>query len=174
MKKLICTLSLLIVLFLVGCGVNPPAIENPKINSIEVVKNNESIEELNLTVGEQVKLAVVANDGLTAGVTWTSSDASVATVDANGNLSAVSKGTVVLSVFLTDRPFVSDSVVVKVSNKVEQTGVGSGLSNDDPIFLGNEGEDEPIEVYFIEMQHIFPVQKHLRVGTFVAEEHTRF
>lgn len=47
---------------------------------------------------------------------------------------------------------------------VEQTGVGSGTSADDPIFKGNEGKDEPLEIYFIEMTQVYEDSIFLKKG----------
>lgn len=164
MKKLICALNILFALIFVSCTENNPTIDNSNIKTIEIVKDNNKTEEVSTLVGDDLQLTFVVNDNLEANVVWESSDNKIATVDNNGKVKAVSKGTVVITVSLADRPYINDSIVVKCSNKVEQTGVGSGLSKDDPIFLGNEGEEEPIEVYFIEMQHIYADSIFIKKG----------
>ena len=80
---------------------------------------------------------------------WESSNPSIVNVNTNGELDVKASGMVVINVKIKDYPFISDSIIVEASTKVEQTGIGSGMSEDDPIYLGNEGEDEPLEIYFI-------------------------
>ena len=144
MKKIIYALNILVLFILVGCGINNPAIDNSSIKAINIISNSQSIEELNILVGEEIQLAVTVEGEGNPSLVWESSNTKIATVDQNGKVAAVTKGTVVITVALSDRPFVNDSVIIKTSNKVEQTGVGSGLTPNDPIFLGNEGEDEPL------------------------------
>ena len=164
MKKIIYALNLLVLFILVGCGIDNPSIDNSSIKSINITNNNQVIEELNVLVGDQIQLTVQVEGEGTPSLVWESSDQKVATVDTNGKVVAAGRGTVVITVALSDRPFINDSIIIKCSNKVEQTGVGSGLTPNDPIFLGNEGEDEPIEVYFIEMQHIYADSIYIKKG----------
>jgi beta-lactamase superfamily II metal-dependent hydrolase len=164
MKKIICALNVLFLLVFASCAVDNPSANNKNVKTINILSENVEVEELNVYVGEQVQLTLVADNGESVSAVWDSSNDEVAKVDENGKVTSVSKGTVIITVSLSDRPYVSDSVIINVDNKVNQTGVGSGLTKDDPIFLGNEGEDEPIEVYFIEMQHIYADSIFIKKG----------
>lgn len=158
MRKLLIILLILVITSLTSCADLGSIISRQKI---EIMKDNVLIEELDVIVGDSFNLST--NLSSTSDLVWTSSNKQVVTVDMNGNVDVLSKGQVVLSVTVKDTPYITDSIYVSSSNKVEQTGVGSG-TKDDPIFLGNEGEDEPIEVYFLEMQHIYADSIFIKKG----------
>ncbi len=123
--------------------------------SLEITKDGYQVDELDVYVGSEFTLGVDSTglDGYT--ITWSSSNTNVASIDQSGYVSVIGKGTTVIYATVTELPYITDSIFVNATNKVEQTGVGSGVSPSDPIYLGNEGEDEPIQVIFIEMQHIY-------------------
>ena len=158
MRKLFIILLILVITSLTSCADLGSIISRQKI---EIMKDNVLIEELDVIVGDSFNLST--NLSSTSDLVWTSSNKQVVTVDMNGNVDVLSKGQVVLSVTVKDTPYITDSIYVSSSNKVEQTGVGSG-TKDHPIFLGNEGEDEPIEVYFLEMQHIYADSIFIKKG----------
>lgn len=158
MKKFSSLLLILFVTLFIGCS------SDKEVKSIEIYLGNEAIEETEVYIGETEKLTYEANDGIKTKVVWESSDESIASVDSKGNLNAKSSGTIVVSVYVKDSPFISDSIYVEVKSKPYQTGVGKGLTKSDPIFLGNEGKEEPIEVYFIEMQHIYADSIFIKKG----------
>ncbi len=162
MKKIILTLIILISLTLVGCN-NQENKDDINVDlTLDILKDNVSVEELHVIVGDTFTLTVNALELVE--VEWTSSDNSVISIDKDGNVKALTRGEVIVTVSLKDAPYISDSLYVKATNVVEQTGVGSGLSKDDPIFLGNEGEEEPIEIYFLEMQHIYADSIFIKKG----------
>ena len=165
---------LISVLSLTSCG-HQPSLSNSVTNSstesskkvlssIDIYKDGYSINELNVFVGDRFTLTTLCNDEFTPSVSWTSSNPDIATIDENGNVEIVSKGTAIINVTVTEYPYINDSIYIIATNKIEQLGIGSGLSKEDPIFLGNEGEDEPIEVYFIEMQHIYSDSIFIKKG----------
>lgn len=85
MKRIIEIAAVLTVVFLSGCKKADP---QSGVSGILLDKN-----EMTMVVGENVRLAatlIPENDSET--VTWVSSDESVATVDADGNISAVAEG----------------------------------------------------------------------------------
>jgi beta-lactamase superfamily II metal-dependent hydrolase len=157
MKKIIFTLLLLIAFVLVGCS---EEISLPN-EVLEILKSGEIVEELAVMSGDEFQLTTNL-DGVE--VEWKSSDSSVLSIDKEGNAKVLNKGTVVVSATLANAEFVTDSIFVTAKNPVLQTGVGSGASKDDPIFLGNEGEDEPLEIYFLEMQHIYGDSLFIKKG----------
>lgn len=158
MRKLFIILLILVITSLTSCADLGSIISRQKI---EIMKDNVLIEELDVLVGDSFNLST--NQSSTSDLVWTSSNNQVVTVDMNGNVEVLSKGQVVLSVTVKETPYITDSIYINSSNKVEQTGVGIG-TKDDPIFLGNEGEDEPIEVYFLEMQHIYADSIFIKKG----------
>lgn len=158
MRKLLIILLILVITSLTSCA-SFGGIMFPQ--NIEIMKDNVLVEELDVLVGDSFNLST--NQSSTSDLVWTSSNKQVVTVDMNGNVEVLAKGQVVLSVAVKDTPYITDSIYVSSSNKVEQIGVGSG-TKDDPIFLGNEGEDEPIEVYFLEMQHIYADSIFIKKG----------
>lgn len=72
----------------------------------------------NVSVGSTVRLIalLVPTDTNLKGVQWTSSDATVATVDANGLVTAHGNGTATITVTSTADPTVSKSITVTVSD----------------------------------------------------------
>ena len=163
MKRYCLLLNLLFLLLLAGCNSNNVQTDN-KYKNVEILKEDVVIDELDVFVNDEFTLTIEINDGLDATVVWETSDSKIATVDENGNVKAVNSGKAVISVYIKGYPYISDSIYVDVTKEISQLGVGSGLSIDDPIFLGNEGEDEPIEVYFIEMQHIYADSIFIKKG----------
>ena len=157
MKKIIFSLLILILFTLVGCN---SEVEIP--TSFDILKDNVVVDELSVMVGDEFTLTTNIPSGVS--VSWKSSDMKLVSVSNNGEVKANTNGTVVITAYLKDAPYVSTSIFVTAKNKVEQTGVGSGLTKEDPIFLGNEGEDEPIEVYFLEMQHIYADSVFIKKG----------
>ena len=150
MKKIRIIASALVISLLAGCNTT-----NKGINSIEITKNSTIVEEVEALVGDTFTLAPKANDDLEAKVNWTSSDTNVVTVDENGLVTVKGKGHAVISAELDGVPYVNDSIFVKARTEVKQLGVGKGLTKNDPIFLGNEGDEEPLEIRFIEMQQVY-------------------
>ena len=159
MKKIFSFLNILLVLFLVGC--NPNA---TKPSSIEIFKDSVAIEELDVFVEDEISLDAKLDVELNMELVWETSNPQIVSVDSFGNLNVLDSGTVIITVYVKNYPFVSDSIYVDATYKIEQIGVGSGLSKDDPIFIGNEGEDEPLEIYFIEMQHIYADSLFIKKG----------
>lgn len=164
MKKFLAIITVLIVLVcVVGCGNNIPN-DQITIDSIEICKNGVSIDELNVFVNDPFVLETNVPEGHEKEIVWVSSDPSVVSIDDNGNVKALKKGKAVITAKVKAQPYITDSIIITATNKVQQLGVGSGLTKDDPIFLGNEGEDEPIEIYFIEMQHIYADSIFIKKG----------
>ena len=136
---------------------------NP-INSIEITKDSTLVEELEVLVGDTFKLDAQLNDGLQSIIKWTSSNSEILSIDNQGNVNVNSDGKVVITAEVDGFPYINDELLVTCREKVEQLGVGSGLTKDDPIFLGNEGEDEPLEIRFIEMQKTYADSIFIKKG----------
>ena len=160
MKKYFGILCLLFVCLLTSCAF---VVASP-ISSIEIMKNAVAIDELDVVVGEENALAAVINDGYNASILWQSSNPEIVSVDNYGNLTVNKKGEVVITATVANYPYITDSIYVSAGEKVEQLGVGSGKTPADPIFIGNEGEDEPLEIFFIEMQHIYADSIFIKKG----------
>ena len=154
MKKNYILLAVISMMTLSSC-VDTPEVNYKDIKSFEIVKDGQTIDSLDVKVDDEIDLNVLINDNLLPKLNWTSADDSVVTIDSNGKIKVVGKGQTVISVCVEDYPYISDSIYIKTAADVEQLGVGSGFSADDPIFIGNEGEDEPLEINFIEMQQIY-------------------
>ena len=163
MKKNYVLLAVICMMNLSSC-VDTPEVNYKDIKSFEIVKDGQEIDSLNVKMDEEVDLNVLVNDNLLPKVNWSSADESIVTIDKDGKINVVGKGQTVISVWVEDYPYISDSIYIKTATEVEQLDVGSGMSPEDPIFIGNEGEDEPIEVYFIEMQHIYADSVFIKKG----------
>ena len=140
---------------------------NPKevvITGIDIVRENQTIDELNVFVGDTFSLDTITTPVSTSDIVWESSNPEAVSISSTGDVEIKKVGTTIISASVINYPYINDSIYIISKTKVEQKGVGSGLSADDPIFLGNEGEDEPIEVYFIEMQHIYADSIFIKKG----------
>ena len=161
MRKLLLLLIILISTTLFSCQLlnnnNDKTIDN-----IEIKKDNVEIEVLNVFIGDSFTLTIDGVDK--SNISWSSSNSSIVSINNNGDAVVLAKGLAIITASLKDAPYITDSIYVESTEKIEQKGVGSGLSKDDPIFLGNEGEDEPIEVYFFEMQHIYADSIFIKKG----------
>lgn len=165
MKKFLIVLNLVLSFVFVGCTIETnPNDNNISVNSISILKDGVDVDELNVYVNDSFTFEADVTNQIKETLIWESSDSKIVEIDSNGNAKAVSKGNVVITVTVQNYPYITDSVVVKATNKIQQLGVGSGLTKDDPIFIGNEGEDEPIEIYFIEMQHIYADSIFIKKG----------
>ena len=162
MRKLLLVLILLISATLFSCELLPSNNNDKTIDSIEIKKDNVEIETLNVFVGDSFSLTIDGVDK--SNISWSSSNSSIVNINNDGNAVVLSKGLAIITASLKDAPYITDSIYVESTERIEQKGVGSGLSKDDPIFIGNEGEDEPIEVYFFEMQHIYSDSIFIKKG----------
>ena len=160
MKKFICLIIVLLLSVVTGCA----SFSDSAVINLEILKDNVAVNELDVRVGDEFKLDVKANDNLDANVVWESSNPQILTVDENGNVVVLNNGTAVVTAKVNGKGYITDSIFVDSSAKVEQLGVGTGLTPDDPIFIGNEGSDEPLEIYFIEMQHIYSDSLFIKKG----------
>ena len=161
MKKLIITLNILLIVFITGCTAAP---SGNGVQTLEIVKDLTIVDELDCFVGDEIELSAKISDNAKEQVIWETSNPKIASVDEDGNVVVHKKGTVIITAYVKNTPYVCDSIFIDASSKVEQLGVGTGLSKDDPIFIGNEGDDEPLEIYFIEMQHIYSDSIFIKKG----------
>lgn len=96
--------------------------------------------EITLTEGETAQLTAETNveDAVLA---WSSSDADVASVDENGNVTALSEGTAVITV--ETETGAADTCVVTVTAKEEPEDPDQPGGPDDPDQPGGDGQDKP-------------------------------
>ena len=91
-------------------------VTNPAV-PVQSVSLNKT--ELSLNVGESVTLTatVLPDNADNKAVTWSSSDAAVATVDSNGKVSAVAAGSAVITVKTTDGEKTATCTVTVIADK---------------------------------------------------------
>ena len=169
MKKILIVLMLLLSFTLISCNEEEKTSQKTENISteelpekFEIAKDGVSVEELKVIVGDSFQLTIIGLEDLT--VLWESSDEKILKVDNYGNVQVLKSGSVIITASLEKAPYITDSLFVISTSKAEQVGVGSGLTKDDPIFLGNEGKEEPIEIYFLEMQHIYADSIFIKKG----------
>ena len=139
MKRIRILMIALIILLLVGCETTQ---KNP-ITLFNITKDSVVVEEIEVLVGDTFQLDLQINGNAGSKINWESSNPEILSIDDEGNVTVKDNGKVVVTAEVNGIPYVNDCIFVTANNKVEQLGVGSGLTKDDPIFLGNEGEDEP-------------------------------
>ena len=135
----------------------------PNDLKIEIQKDGVSVEEFNIVQGESTTLTIKNNKDVNVDILWSIADSSIASIDENGTITALKTGITIVTAKVKDAPYISASSYLTVKDKVEQTGVGTGTSTN-PIFLGNEGKSEPLEIYFLEMQHIYADSIYIKKG----------
>lgn len=167
MKKLNSILALSFLFVLGACDQVPTSSSNQQatINQITaILKDGVEVNEINVLVNEEITLTPKLSDEAEVSLKWESSNTEIATISNEGKLTALKKGTAIITVSLSDLPYIKKSIFVNVKEKVIQTGVGTGATSDNAIYLGNEGEDEPLQIYFLEMQHIYADCLYIKKG----------
>lgn len=160
MKKFTCLIMLLLLFVVTSCA----SLTDKGMISLEILKDNVAVNELDVRVGDIFQLEAETTQEVTEDILWVSSNPEVLNIDNQGNATVLKNGNVVVSAYVDGKGYITDSIFVDSSNKVEQLGVGTGISPEDPIYIGNEGEDEPLEIYFIEMQHIYSDSLFIKKG----------
>lgn len=161
MKKKIINLFTVFLLptFLASCSPT-----NTEPNLVRIQANGNEVLEYNLFVDDTLQLKAKLEPAESkAKIKWLSSLPDVAQVSDNGLVKAISKGTSIISCICPDYSYIKREIFINVTDKVEQKGVGSGLTENDPIFLGNEGSNE-IEVHFLEDQNIYSDSLFIKKG----------
>ena len=162
MKKNSLLLVALIALSAVSCGQQNTPVEFVA-PTVTILKDGYDIPELKAYIGDTftltTKLTNLEND-----IVWESSNPEVVSIEVDGTVKVLAKGTVVISATSASQPYYKDEIFINAYKKPEQLGVGSGMSKDDPIFKGDEGKDEPLEIRFIEMQQIYADSIYIKKG----------
>lgn len=105
-----------------------------EVNPIMVSALTVSPKQSTIGIGDTLQMAVSIQpeDALNPTVTWTTSDASIATIDGNGLVTAHAEGTVTITASANDDSGCSDTasvVVVKEQNATTSANDGSGSSD---------------------------------------------
>ena len=157
-------LSLLLIgLSVVSCGQffqTPTEAVPPSVN---ILKDTVDVNELNVHIGDTFRL-VAKRTNVEDELKWESSNPNIVSVNDEGVVNVLEKGDVVISLTSKTNPYIKDEIFVHAFQKPKQLGVGSGLSKSDPVFKGDEGKDEPIEIRFIEMQQIYADAIYIKKG----------
>jgi uncharacterized protein YjdB len=102
-----------------------------KVKVLQTVTGVElDIDQAELKVGETLTLTATVNPSNADNkqVTFVSSDESVATVDENGKVVAIKKGTVTITVKTLDGEFTDECVIEIVSAPKSESGCGSSVA----------------------------------------------
>ena len=97
-------------------------VSDKEINVTGVTLNKASVE-LNVGASETLTATIAPADATNKNVTWASSDAAVATVDANGKVTGVKAGTATITVTTEDGGKTATCQVTVKANTVAVTGV---------------------------------------------------
>lgn len=145
-------------------GTSYPPPERRSDLSIHREGETEARDSFDVEEGASIRLAV-SFEGDPSGITfsWKIADEAVATVEA-GLVTGVRSGETTLEVKANEDANLRKIAFINVLDKIVQDGVGSGRSADDPVFKGNEGRREPLEIYFVEMQRQYGDALYLRKG----------
>ncbi|MBR4227205.1 MAG: leucine-rich repeat protein, partial [Candidatus Methanomethylophilaceae archaeon] len=127
------------------------------------------IPEADLDVGEEIRLGVVFEpaNALNKGLTWSSSDVSVATVSDDGTVSAMGAGSAVITAVSDDGGFAATCEVfvhdLKEGSIIDQGGVRYGVTDLEGRKVTAIGHTESLEdlaipAYVVEGGHAFMVE----------------
>lgn len=100
-----------------GGGLNPQTPTGP-VTSMTLSQSSVSLEG-----GQSVRLVATFNaDAANKNVTWTSADSKIATVDAKGNVSALAKGSTVITATATGNTSIKQTCNITVTRNIRQLG----------------------------------------------------
>ena len=134
---------------------------------LKICKKGEAtpLENLSLVEGESADLVVVYEEtSKELTFKYESSDQEIATINEQFTLNALKAGQIFLKVTCNEKVELTKTIIVEVLDKVEQKGVGSGRTQEDPLFIGNEGSTDPVEVHFIEVQRMYGDSIYIKKG----------
>lgn len=157
----------LFALLAIGCLLSACGNEVTEVSpkSIDVFNNGTVIRKLDAEVGDQYTLTAKVNPSTASQeVSWKINDTSVATISDMGVVDIVKEGEAVITATSLINPNISTNVYLFVAEPVGQKGVGNGFTAETPIYTGNEGKDEPLEIYFIEVRQMYADAIYIRKG----------
>ncbi len=121
-------------------------VAEPTISVTGVTLNKNSMS-LNTGCSEQLTATITPSNADDKSVTWTSSDPAVATVDINGNVTAVSAGSAVITVTTADGNKTASCTVTVISSGGNNGGSGGGGTTGTPtVIVPVSGEQNTINV----------------------------
>ncbi len=91
------------------------------VQPIENINLSKATTEIIIENSEHIDMTILPEDATNKDVEWTSSDESIATVDGDGNITAVGIGTCQITVSTKEEPKVSSTIQVEVKEKPELT-----------------------------------------------------
>ncbi|MDY5891979.1 MAG: Ig-like domain-containing protein, partial [Candidatus Onthovivens sp.] len=136
-----------------------------EITNINIIYNDEIVDTLNKTKDEIFTLSLdVFSTNKDYKVDWTSSDTNVAIIDNSGKVLTKNVGTTIISATSQKNKKIKSSIFLNVKEVTYQSGAGTGFTKDDPIYIGNEGKEEPLQIYFIEMRQMYADSIYIKKG----------
>ncbi len=163
-NKTLLTFSSLIVFAVTSCGGTDL---NNIPSNMKIMLDGKVFDSKDVSIGDiytfTLDLPAEAKSVLET-ISWTSSDSNIVSVENNGKIFAKSTGTAIITAASSKYSSLRSSVFVNVKENIHQDSVGTGFTKDDPIFKGNEGSNEPIEIYFIEVQQMYEDCIYIKKG----------
>lgn len=105
------------------------------VKGISIIENTLQINMLNTV---QVNAEIVPANATNQKITWTSSNESVATVNATGLVTGISVGSAIIKAITFDGNFMAEATITV--NQAATTGIASGLSNNNIMIYPNPSE----------------------------------
>lgn len=135
--------------------------------SIDIFLEGKIAKKLDAVVGDTYQLTAQVNPYQAEQVvTWTSNDSDVASISPAGELSIEGVGEAIITAKSTFNNNIKCNFYVFADAPVGQTGVGDGTTKENPIFIGNEDHDAPLEIYFIEVRQMYADAIYIKKGMF--------
>ena len=161
MKKIKLLAFVALVGLLSACGEEA----KPTPKSIDILLDGKIVKTINAEIGDSYSLTAQVNPfEASQGVSWKISDSEIGTISEAGVLDIEKEGEAVITASSLINPNITTNIYLFVAEPVQQTGIGNGFTAETPIFEGNEGKDEPLEIYFIEVRQMYADAIYIRKG----------
>lgn len=161
MKKIKLLAFVALVGLLSACGEEA----KPTPKSIDILLDGKIVKTINAEIGDRYSLTAKVNPfEASQEVSWKISDPKIGTISEAGVLDIEKEGEAVITASSLINPNITTNLYLFVAEPVQQTGVGNGFTAETPIFEGNEGKDEPLEIYFIEVRQMYADAIYIRKG----------
>ena len=153
--------SIILSVFLLALASCAPSVEAVP-TGVDIYLDEEIVNSVTIFLGDELDLdAVVHPDNASQEVYWSINDTSIATIDDEGLITPHLVGTTTIKAVSNIASYVYKTSFLEVR---EPTYYGSGKTSSDPLFIGETDEEEPLDIYFFEMQHIYSDSLFIKKG----------
>ena len=141
-------------------------INEPSMIEVREKGKTEPLDSIEIIEGNTIELEAYCDKEIN-GLSYTFEiDEPTIAIMEGSILKALSAGQAFLSVSCNEYSSLAIDIIINVKDRVAQKGVGDGTSPESPIFIGNEGSLEPLEIYYIEVSKTYADAVYIKKGLF--------